>query len=166
MRRLAVIVLIVACASAAWGGRFGLGLGLGIYKPADEGSSYTPIYNLHAYYWATKHVVPSLRVGYARYTIDDTTFNYLPVIPGVTYHFRPATSFDPYVGGGVVYARKWWTGPLEERSENTWGLATHVGMDLKAGKSFGLGLGVEYVVPDAGDFDSAYPGFLFSLGVG
>jgi hypothetical protein len=47
-----------------------------------------------------------------------------------------------------------------------WGFAGLVGFNLAASKNFGIGLGVEYVVPDAGDFDSAYPSFRVSLGAG
>jgi hypothetical protein len=161
-----IIVLSAALASAAWAGRFGMGLGVAIYKPTEPGASYTPLFSANGYYWVNKHVVPSLEVGYSRYTISDTTYNYLPVIPRVTYHFVLTNYFDPYAGLGLVYARKWWDGALTGK-DNMWGFAGLVGFNLAASKNFGIGLGVEYVVPDAGDIkNSAYPAFRVSLGAG
>jgi outer membrane protein W len=166
MRKVLLVFLIcLGLAASAWAGKFGMNLGLGLYKPGEEGSSYTPMFRLGAHYWVDKHWVPTLEVGYARYSIADTTYSYLPVIPGVTYHFVLTRSFDPYVGAGVVYARKWWSGALEG-DDDSWGFAALTGFDLTLSKKFGFGLGVEYVVPDAGDFDSAYPGFRFSLAAG
>jgi hypothetical protein len=166
MRLIAVIVALSAgLASAASAGRFGLGLGVGLYKPPEEGASYTPLFSAHGYYWVNKHVVPSLEIGYSRYTAHETTYNYVPVVPRVTYHFVLTKYFDPYAGLGLVYARKWWNGK-ENGKDNMWGFAGLVGFNVAASKNFGLGLGVEYVVPDAGDFDSAYPAFRLSLGAG
>jgi hypothetical protein len=162
---ISIALLLAVCATAAIAGRFGLGVGLGFFKPAEEGSSYTPIYNANAYYWLNRHVVPSLGVGYARYTIGDTTYSYMPIIPRVTYHFRTKDWLDPYAGAGVVYARRWSTGGVEI-TENTWGYTGLVGVDLSAGRYLGIGLGVEYVVPDAGNFDTAYPGFIIGFGLG
>ncbi len=166
MRRImfpAILVVVFAAAAAA--GRFGLGLGLSFYQPAEEGSSFTPIYNANAYYWANRNVVPSLSVGYSRYTISGTTYNYLPIIPRVTYHFRTTDWFDPYTGAGVVYARRWWNGTLDGDA-NSWGYTGLVGANFAVSDNFGFGLGVEYVVPDAGHFDTGYPGFTISLGAG
>jgi len=166
MKRLAIFVLVgFALASAASAGRFGMGLGVSLYKPAEEGASYTPLFSANGYYWVDKHWVPSLEVGYSRYTIEETTYNFMPIIPRATYHFVLTKSFDPYAGLGLVYARKWWDGALEGNA-NTWGFSALTGFNLAASDNFGLGLGVEYVVPDAGDFDSAYPAFRFSLGAG
>jgi hypothetical protein len=166
MKRCVVILLAgLAFASVASAGRFGAGLGVAFYRPTEEGASYTPLFSANAYYWVDKHWVPSVEVGYARYAIESTTYNYLPVIPRITYHFVLTKSFDPYAGLGVVYARKWWNGALEG-NKNTWGFAASTGFNLAASENFGFGLGVEYVVPDAGDFDSAYPAFRLSLGAG
>ncbi len=166
MKRMAVIlVLSVGLASAASAGRLGLGLGVAVYKPPEEGSSYTPLFTANGYYWVNKHVVPSLEVGYSRYTVNETTYNYVPVIPRATYHFVLTKSFDPYAGLGLVYAHKWWDGKVDGL-DDMWGLAGLVGFNVAASKNFGFGLGVEYVVPDAGDFDSAYPAFRLSLGAG
>jgi opacity protein-like surface antigen len=164
-RTVLAALLIIALASTASAGRFGLGLGVTIFKPAEEGSSYAPMFTGHGYYWANKHVVPSLEVGYARYSIEDTTYNFMPIIPRVTYHFVLTKNVDPYAGLGLVYARKWWSG-AEEGSDNMWGYAGSVGLNVAATENFGLGVGVEYVVPDAGDFDSGYPAFKLSLGAG
>jgi hypothetical protein len=160
-----LILLCLAVATAAWAGRLGIGLGVALYKPAEEGSSYTPLFSAHGYYWVNKHVVPSLEVGYSRYKISDTTYNYVPVIPRVTYHFALSKIFDPYAGLGIVYARKWWDGVLSGESD-TWGFAASTGFNLAPSEKFGINLGVEYVVPDAGDFDSAYPAFKLGLGAG
>lgn len=166
MKRFAIIILVgLALASTASAGRFGAGLGVAFYRPAEEGASYTPLFLANAYYWVDKHWVPSLEVGYARYSIEDTSYNYLPVIPRVTYHFVLTKNFDPYAGVGLVYARKWWDGALDG-NKNTWGFAALTGLNVAASKNFGFGLGVEFVVPDAGDFDSAYPAFRLSLGAG
>lgn len=168
MARIAAILIIsgVVLASAAWAGAFGLGLGVAVFKPPEEGSSYTPLFSGNGYYWVNKHVVPSLEVGYARYTINDTTYNYMPIIPGATYHFVLTKNFDPYAGLGLVYARKWWSGALQG-NDNMWGYAGSVGLNVAATENFGFGLGVDYVVPDAGDFkNSGYPAFRFSLGAG
>lgn len=166
MKRMVIpALLVIALASTASAGRVGFGLGVTIFKPAEEGSSYTPMFSGHGYYWVNKHVVPSLEAGYARYSIKDTTYNFMPVIPRVTYHFVLTKNFDPYAGLGLVYARKWWSGALEG-SDNMWGYAGSVGLNVAATKNLGLGVGVEYVVPDAGDFDSGYPAFRFSLGAG
>lgn len=158
-------LLIIVLASTASAGRFGFGLGVTIFKPAEEGSSYAPMFTGHGYYWANKHIVPSLEVGYARYSIEDTTYNFMPIIPRVTYHFVLTKNIDPYAGLGLVYARKWWNG-AEEGSDNMWGYAGSVGLNVAATENFGLGVGVEYVVPDAGHFDSGYPAFRLSLGAG
>ncbi len=168
MGRVVVFLIIsgVVSASAAWAGAFGFGMGVAIYKPSEEGASYTPMFLGNGYYWVNKHVVPSLEIGYSRYSIDNTTYNFMPIIPRVTYHFVLTKNFDPYAGLGLVYARKWWGGALEG-SDDMWGYAGSVGLNVAATKNFGLGLGVEYVVPDARNFkDSGYPAFRFSLGAG
>lgn len=166
MKRIVLGALLsIVLASAASAGPFGFGLGVTIFKPAEEGSSYTPMFTGNGYYWVNKHVVPSLEVGYARYSLNDTTYNFMPIIPRVAYHFALTKNFDPYAGLGLVYARKWWSGALDG-SDNMWGYAGSVGLNVAASKNFGLGVGVEYVVPDAGDFDSGYPAFRFSLGAG
>ena len=166
MKRCVVFLLVcLALASTASAGRFGAGLGVAFYRPAEEGASYTPLVMAKGYYWVDKHWVPSLEVGYSRYTLEGTDYNYLPVIPRLTYHFVLTKNFDPYAGLGVVYARKWWDGALEGNA-NTWGFAASTGINVAASDNFGLGLGVEYVVPDAGDFDSASPAFRLSLGAG
>jgi hypothetical protein len=166
MKRYVIFLLVgLALASAASAGRFGAGLGVAFYRPAEEGASYTPLFLANAYYWVDKHWVPSLEVGYARYAIEDTTYNYLPIIPRVTYHFVLTKSVDPYFGLGLVYAR-WWNDNPELADSNAWGFAASTGLNVAASKNFGFGLGVEFVVPDAGDFDSAYPAFRLSLGAG
>ena len=166
MKRIFLPALLsIVLASAASAGPFGFGLGVTIFKPAEEGSSYTPMFTGNGYYWVNKHVVPSLEAGYARYSLNDTTYNFMPIIPRVTYHFVLTKNFDPYAGLGLVYARKWWNGALDG-SDDMWGYAGSVGFNVAASENFGLGVGVEYVVPDAGDFDSGYPAFRFSLGAG
>jgi opacity protein-like surface antigen len=166
MKRVVLLGVIgIVVASTASAGRLGFGLGVAFFKPTEEGSSYTPLFLGHGYYWVNKHVVPSLEVGYSRYTINDTTYNYMPIIPRVAYHFVLTKNFDPYAGLGLVYARKWWSGALQG-NDNMWGYAGLVGVNVAATENFGLGLGVEYVVPDAGNFDSGYPAFRFSLGAG
>jgi outer membrane protein W len=167
MARTAAILIVsgVVLASAAWAGAFGFGMGVALYKPTEAGSSYTPLFSGQGYYWVNKHVVPSLEVGYSRYTINNTTYNYMPIIPGATYHFVLTKNFDPYAGLGLVYARKWWSGALQG-NDNTWGYAGSIGLNVAATENFGFGLGVDYVVPDAGNFDSGYPAFRLSLGAG
>lgn len=166
MKRVVLLGVIgIVLASTASAGRLGLGLGVAFFKPPEEGSSYTPLFLGHGYYWANKHVVPSLEVGYARYTTNNTTYNYMPIIPRVTYHFVLTKNFDPYAGLGLVYARKWWSGALQG-NDNMWGYAGSVGLNVAATENFGLGLGVDYVVPDARNLDSGYPAFRLSLGAG
>ncbi len=166
MKRLVLLGVIgIVLASTASAGRLGFGLGVAFFKPPEEGSSYTPLFLGQGYYWVNKHVVPSLEVGYARYSVNDTTYNFMPIIPRVTYHFVLTKNFDPYAGLGLVYARKWWGGALQG-NDNMWGYAGSIGLNVAATENFGLGLGVEYVVPDAGNFDSGYPAFRLSLGAG
>lgn len=166
MKRVVLLGVIgIVLASTASAGRLGFGLGVAFFKPAEEDSSYTPMFSGNGYYWVNKHVVPSLEVGYARYSINDTTYNFMPIIPRVTYHFVLTKNFDPYAGLGLVYARKWWGGALQG-NDNMWGYAGSVGLNVAATENFGLGLGVDYVVPDAGNFDSGYPAFRLSLGAG
>jgi len=155
----------ISFAAAAAAGPFGLGLGVSLYTPPEEGVSWTPLFSANAHYWVTKNWVGALSVGYARYGIDDTTYNYLPIIPRAIYHFRPGKAADPYAGVGFVYARRWWDGP-EDGSKNTYGFSTLVGANFALGEHFGFGLGVEYVFPDAGDFDYHYPSFVLSFGAG
>jgi hypothetical protein len=166
MKRWALLILLcLAFASAASAGRFGAGLGVAFYRPVEPGASYTPLFLANAYYWVSRHWVPSLEVGYSRYTVGDTTFSYLPVIPRATYHAVLTKNFDPYAGLGLVYARKWWEGE-REGSKNTWGYAASAGLNVAASDKFGFGFGVDFVVPDAGDFESAYPSFRLILGAG
>ena len=164
-KALALTLALAAGTAGAAAGQFGLGLGVSVFTPPEEGSSLTPLFNGSASYWFTNHVVGSMSVGYARYGIEDVTYSYMPFIPRVTYHFWPGKTADPYVGAGFVYARKWWDGP-EEDSANTYGFTGLTGVNFTFGKYFGFGAGVEYVVPDAGDFDSSYPAFMISLGGG
>jgi hypothetical protein len=165
MGRIAVFLIIsgVALAPAAWAGTFGFGMGVAYYRPPEEGASYTTLYTGSAYYWINKHVVPSLEVGYSRYDVDGTKYNYIPVIPRVAYHFALTKVFDPYAGLGLVYAHKWWSGG-NEGVDDMWGFTGLAGINVAATEKFVIGLGVEYVVPDAGDFDSAYPAFRVGLG--
>jgi outer membrane protein W len=161
----AVLFLLAATAGAAPPGTLGFGLGLSLFTPPEEGANMTAMYSARAHYWATRHIVPSVEVGYARYGVNGADFNYLPVFLRCAYHFTPNPTFDPYVGGGLVYARKWWDfkgGGVD----NMYGVSALGGLNFYPTKTFGLGAGVEFVVPDITDFDSGYPAFGISLGAG
>lgn len=164
---IAALLGFAAAAGAADPGSFGIGLGISLFSPPDEGANMTALYALGAHYWATRHVVPSLEVGYARYDADAGTFNYLPVHGRCAYHFGASKVFDPYLGAGLVYAHKWWEDDAGEKSsQDSVGYSGLGGIVISPSKAFSFGAGVEYVVPDGGDFDSGYPAFQIILGGG
>ncbi len=168
MRRLILFLLTAAAAAAgarANPGTVGFGLGVTLFEPPEAGDRITALYSARAQYWLTRHVVPSLEVGYARYGADDVTYNYLPVFLRLTYHFGSSLVFDPYAGAGLIYARKWWSGG-REGTANTGGYSALGGLNFTPSDKFGIGAGIEYAVPEATNFDSGYPSFIISLGAG
>jgi len=159
--------LAAVAAGAAEPGSFGFGLGISLIKPPEEGANLAPLYALGAHYWATRHIVPSLEVGYARYGADEGTYSYLPVHGRCAYHFGSSEVFDPYLGAGLIYARKWWEdNPRGNGSKNSLGYSGLGGLVISPSKTFSFGAGLEYAVPDAGDFESGYPAFQIILGGG
>lgn len=146
-------------------GTVGLGAGVSFFTPTDKGANPTALYSLGGHYWLTRHVVPSLEVGYAHYNARDLRIDYVPVFLRVAYHFGSNRVFDPYLGAGPVYSRKWWTGN-ENRSVGVVGASALAGLNIIPGNKFNLGFGVEFVLADANNFDSGYPAFNVSLGAG
>ena len=162
---LIITTLAAGAAMAANPGSLGLGFGVSFFTPPEADGGMTALYAAEAHYWLTRHVVPSLEVGYAHYGVDERTYNYLPVFLRTAYHFGASKVIDPYAGGGLIYARKWWSGD-ETGTSNTGGFSVLGGLNFIPSDKFGLGAGVEYVVPEAANFDSAYPAFTISLGAG
>lgn len=136
-----------------------------MFTPPEEGAPLTPLFAATAHYWVTKNWVAALGIGYARYHVEDTTYNYLPVIPRAIYHLWPGKTIDPYAGAGFVYARRWWSSP-DDGNKNTYGFSGLVGANFSLGEHFGFGAGVEYVFPDVSDFGYNYPSFNITLGAG
>jgi len=168
MRTLKLILaatLWAAAAAAANPGTLGLGLGVTFFTPPEADGDVTALYSARGHYWLTRHVVPSLEVGYAHYGAGERTYNYLPVFLRGTYHFGTNKVFDPYAGMGLIYARKWWNGDATGTS-NTGGYSALGGLNFAATANFVIGAGVEYAVPEATNFDSGYPAFIINLGAG
>lgn len=164
IRNFAIIILIAATAAGA--ARFSYGVGVTLYKPAEENSTWAPLITARGTYWWTPQLNSSLVMGYSWYKADlnaketGVKFNYVPVTLYTTYHFIRGKQADPFGGAGIMYSRKWWD---DGRDDNV-GYAGVVGVNYYPSKHFGLGVAFEYVVPDAGDFDSAYPAVTFNIG--
>ena len=160
-----LIVIILVAATAAGAARFSYGIGMSLYRPPEENATWAPLVNGYVTYWWAPQVNSTLAVGYSWYNADignrtDVKLNYLPVTLYTAYHFVRNKELDPYAGAGVVYSRKWWDGG----KANNGGFAGLVGVNYYPSEHFGAGVAFEYVVPDAGDFDSAYPAITFNIG--
>ncbi|UCE28279.1 MAG: hypothetical protein JSW52_05910 [Candidatus Coatesbacteria bacterium] len=160
-----VIVVVLVAATAAGAARFSYGVGVSLYRPPEDNASWAPLINGYVTYWWAPQVNSTLLVGYSWYNADignrtDVKFNYMPITLYTAYHFVRNKQLDPFAGMGVVYSRKWWDGGKDDNV----GFAGLVGVNYYPSEHFGAGVAFEYVVPDAGDFDSAYPAITFNIG--
>lgn len=163
MKYLVVALLIIGTAAGA--ARFSYGVGVSLYRPPEENATWAPLVNGYVTYWWSAQVNSTLGIGYSWYKADlgtrsDVKFSYVPVILYTAYHFIRNKELDPYAGVGVVYSRKWW----DAGNANNVGYAGLVGVNYYPSEHFGAGVAFEYVVPDGGDFDSAYPAITFNIG--
>lgn len=157
-------MLWVAAAAVAAGsggaGPAGGELGVAVFTPREAGGDLCPLYEGSIYYFLHPKMEVAAAVGYAFYEGGGYAYRYFPGNIRVKYHFRFKREFDPYLGGGPLYAWKRRDGV----GRGTWGysLVSGVNRNLKGHISFGAG--VEYTAPDAADMDSGYPSFMIKTG--